>query len=178
MLCLHNRFVVFRAIPGFCMEGYRPFIGHDVAKLSCIATFLRAYSKSRRSYFLALCVVAKARGKTLICPSPRGEGVSGVVYEQMSAFSHSQPSPQPLSQKDKHCSRSERGARSPNCQQSLRDVLRAADRQPFERGFGVGEGKRLWCAAARFDGDDVGVVSGGADGVALPRREGDDAVGG
>ena len=44
--------------------------------------------------------------------------------------------------------------------------------------FRVGEGKRLWCAAARFDGDDVGVVSGGADGVALPRGEGDDAVGG
>ena len=27
----------------------------------------------------------------------QGEGVSGVVYEQMSAFSHSQPSPHPLS---------------------------------------------------------------------------------
>ena len=48
--------------------------------------------------FSALCST-KAKGKTLICPSPRGEGVSGVVYEQMSAFSHSQPSPQPLSQK-------------------------------------------------------------------------------
>ena len=178
MLCLHNRFVVFRAILGFCMEGYRSFIGHDVAKLSCIATFLHSLFRiTEKLLFSALCSDQSER-QDADMPFPRGEGVSGVVYEQMSAFSHSQPSPQPLSQKDKHCSRSERGARSPNCQQSLRDVLRAADRQPFERGFGVGEGKRLWCAAARFDGDDVGVVSGGADGVALPRGEGDDAVGG
>ena len=46
MLFLHNRFVVFRAILGFCMEGYRPFIGHDVAKLSCIAILLGAVDNS------------------------------------------------------------------------------------------------------------------------------------
>ena len=38
-------------------------------------------------------------------------------------FSHSQPSPHPLSQRDKHCSRSERGARSSNYQQLLRRFL-------------------------------------------------------
>ena len=56
MLCLRNRFVVFRAILGFCMEGYRPFIGHDVAKLSCIATFLHSLFRiTEKLLFSALC---------------------------------------------------------------------------------------------------------------------------
>ena len=74
----------------------------------------------------------------------QGEGVSGVVYERMSAFfTFAALTPPPLSlreqclsQRDKHCSRSERGARSFNCQQPLvaegvarahDEVLRAGD---------------------------------------------------
>ena len=101
MLCLRNRFVVFRAILGFCMEGYRSFIGHDVAKLSCIATFLHSLFRiTEKLLFSALCSDQSER-QDADMPFPRGEGVSGVVYEQMSAFSHSQPSPQPLSQRER-----------------------------------------------------------------------------
>ena len=93
-----------------------------------------------------------------------GEGVSGVVYEQMSAFSHSQPSPQPplslrelfQSQRDKHCSRSERGAWPSNYQQPLGFSQRRA-RRVFSRPSGRCSGGicRPWCRGsgrARWQG--------------------------